>query len=350
MDYSYDAVNRLNNVVDNRLTPGANTTIYTYDGVGNLASYTYPNLVQTAYNYDDLNRLTSMSVVRGIALNNYIYSLGLSGNRLSVSELSGRYVSYGYDGLYRLTNETVTSDPNAAGNGAMDYVYDAVGNRLTRSSTIGVVDTAIYAYDDNDRLTSDSYDANGNTLASDGNTYVYDFENRLTDVNSGDATYVYDGDGNRVAKTAGGVTTRYLVDTLNPTGYAQVLEETVLGTVQRTYTYGLDLISENQLAGGVWTPSFYGYDGHGSVRFLTDASGNVTDTYDYDAFGNLIHSTGSTPNDYRYSGEQFDTSSGFYYLRARYLQTVTGRFLDAGCDKREYGTPVVFAPVHICRE
>jgi len=32
------------------------------------------------------------------------------------------------------------------------------------------------------------------------------------------------------------------------------------------------------------------------VRALTDASGNVTDTYDYDAFGNLLYDTGTTAN------------------------------------------------------
>jgi len=50
---------------------------------------------------------------------------------------------------------------------------------------------------------------------------------------------VYDGDGNRVSETAGGVTTKYLVDTLNPTGYSQVLDELVGGSVTKTYTYGL---------------------------------------------------------------------------------------------------------------
>src|SRR6266513_4179762 len=33
--------------------------------------------------------------------------------------------------------------------------------------------------------------------------------------------------------------------------------------------------------------------------------GNVIDAYDYDAFGNLIHSTGTTPNNYLYAGKQF---------------------------------------------
>jgi RHS repeat-associated protein len=52
----------------------------------------------------------------------------------------------------------------------------------------------------------------------------------------------------------------------------------------------------------------------------------VTDTYDYDAFGNLIASTGSTPNNYRFAGEQFDPVLGIYYNRARYYDQRQGRF------------------------
>jgi RHS repeat-associated protein len=49
-------------------------------------------------------------------------------------------------------------------------------------------------------------------------------------------------------------------------------------------------------------------------------------TYDYDAFGNLIHQTGTTPNNYLFASEQFDPDLGLYYNRARYLNTSTGRF------------------------
>jgi RHS repeat-associated protein len=129
-----------------------------------------------------------------------------------------------------------------------------------------------------------------------------------------------------VQETAGGTTTQYLVDDNNPTGYAQVVEEISGGAVQRTYTYGRALISQNQLNGGTWTPRFYGDDGLGSVRVLTDASGAKTDGYDYDVFGNLLASTGTTPNNYRFTGEQSDTSLGLYYLRARYYNTGAGRF------------------------
>jgi RHS repeat-associated protein len=77
---------------------------------------------------------------------------------------------------------------------------------------------------------------------------------------------------------------------------------------------------------GLLTTSFYGFDGHGSVRQLLGGAGAVTDTYDYDAFGNLIGQTGSTPNNYLFAGEQFDPALGPYYNRARYLDVRNGRF------------------------
>jgi RHS repeat-associated protein len=89
---------------------------------------------------------------------------------------------------------------------------------------------------------------------------------------------------------------------------------------------GLERISESQTLNSTWTPSFYGYDGHGSVRQLTNSAGAVTDTYDYDAFGNIVNQTGSTPNNYLFAGEQYDPALSLYYNRARYLNTSTGRF------------------------
>jgi RHS repeat-associated protein len=53
----------------------------------------------------------------------------------------------------------------------------------------------------------------------------------------------------------------------------------------------------------------------------------ITDTYDYDAFGNLLNKTGTTPNNYLYRGEQYDPDLGLYYLRARYYNPATGRFM-----------------------
>jgi RHS repeat-associated protein len=59
---------------------------------------------------------------------------------------------------------------------------------------------------------------------------------------------------------------------------------------------------------------------------LTDSTGAVTDTYTYDAFGNLLERTGTTSNLYLYAGEQFDPDLGLYYNRARYLDVRNGRF------------------------
>ncbi len=326
MTYAYDALNRLSSVTDNRLLAqgaASGKTAYTYDGVGNVLGYSYPNTVQIAPTYDPLNRLTQISSSKSGVLASYAYTLGATGNRLSAVEQSGRTASYGYDNDYRLTSEAITSDPSGH-NGTVSYTYDAVGNRLQQSSTLSGITGGTFSYDSNDRLTTDGYDGNGNTVSSGGLSYTFDFENRLA--GSGGLSIVYDGDGNRVSETVAATTTKYLVDTLNPTGLPQVLDEVANGSVTRTYAYGLQRISENQLISGVWTPSFYGYDGHGNVRFLANMAGAVTDTYQYDAFGNQIASTGSTPNSYFYSGERFDSNLGFYDLRARYYRQASGRF------------------------
>jgi RHS repeat-associated protein len=161
-------------------------------------------------------------------------------------------------------------------------------------------------------------------------TDTYDAENRLTTRQSSTGpgvTLVYDGDGNKVREIVNGQTISYLIDTLNPTGYAQVVEELQNGTVVRTYTYGHDLLLQDQRdAGGTWNATWFGYDGHGSVRFLTDGAAQITDRYDYDAFGALLHAEGPTFNRYRYCGEQFDGNLGLYYLRARFLDAANGRF------------------------
>src|SRR6267142_6556394 len=214
------------------------------------------------------------------------------------------------------------------------YAY-AVGNRTQKVSTLPGYPGGLSNYNANDRLSTDTYDNDGNTTVSNGVGYAYDFENHLVQAGAG-ISFVYDGDGNRVSKTVAGVTTQYLVDTQNPTGYPQVVYESFSGGTapnreqSHTFSYGLELVNEarSYVVNGQSANSviYFDYDGHGSVRALTDNSGTVTDTYDYDAFGNLIHTTGTTPNNYLYSGEQFDSDLNLYYNRARYLNVSTGRF------------------------
>ena len=65
----------------------------------------------------------------------------------------------------------------------------------------------------------------------------------------------------------------------------------------------------------------------GSVRALTDLEGNITDTFSYDAYGNLLHpSSLFLPTSYLYRGERYDPDLGQYYLRARFYDADLGRF------------------------
>ncbi len=154
---------------------------------------------------------------------------------------------------------------------------------------------------------------------------------------------IYDGDGNRVQETVAGVTTKYLVGEVNPTGYAQVFAElSGANSLVRGYMWGLQLEAQRDFSDGTFIGRihYYGHDGHGSVRWLTDPNGAITDTYDYDAFGNLINSTSATFNNYLFAGEQFDPALGIYYNRARYYDQRSGRFWSADANEGISGDPL----------
>ena len=271
--YNWDEANRLQEV--NRGVSGKNTK-YTYDNAGNLQVVAYPNLATTTYNYNTLNRLTDLSIVKStttLATFNYNPSgrtLGKTGiRRASQERIYGpqgtlsREADYEYDHLYRLTSETIATQTGntLAGvptgtityDGTAGYSdnngYDRVGNRRSRNAnlntTITGLDTVNWRHDNDDRLVetragtvwgsgtllkTEAYDANGNTTdgrvhstaiqTSTGNPDKYDFENRLIDRGGGQVKYVYDGDGRRVKKLRGTETFVYVLDDRNPTGYS----------------------------------------------------------------------------------------------------------------------------------
>jgi len=68
-------------------------------------------------------------------------------------------------------------------------------------------------------------------------------------------------------------------------------------------------------------------DGIGSIRALTDEAGNVTDRFEYDAYGVELSHTGSDPQPYRFAGEPFDQASQLAYHRARWMDPRVGRFV-----------------------
>ena len=141
------------------------------------------------------------------------------------------------------------------------------------------------------------YDLNGNLIRVIGSAqsalYEYNSENKLVKatVQNGvlvtEETYTYDYSGNRTSKTthrSDGVTeyVKYINDNSSLTNVlAEIGSE---GSGQAYSTIGADLISQER-DGNV---SVYLYDGHGSVVGLANENGKVTDTYAYDAFGNLL--------------------------------------------------------------
>ncbi len=125
--------------------------------------------------------------------------------------------------------------------------------------------------------------------------------------------------------------TQNVASSLPDYAYAQVIEEyrsTGAGPKQlaATFTFADDLVSQTRYETGSPVTRFVHADGFGSTRWLTDSSGAVSDTIDYDSFGNEIARTGTTNVEHLYRGEAFDPNVGFYYLRARWYQPAVGRF------------------------
>jgi RHS repeat-associated protein len=199
-----------------------------------------------------------------------------------------------------------------------------------------------YEVDANDRLTAETtggattlytYDANGNTTgqAKPGElvTYGYDEANRRvrTTTSAGVITTGYHADGIRNRESAGGRVTTWLIDANRD--YAQTLEAYSGGQLSTVWIYGNELLAQaNVVGGGVFERSLH-TDGMGSVRQATDASGQITDAFEYDAFGVELARTGTSDIDHRYRSEQVDPDTGFYNLRARWYGASAGRFLSS---------------------
>ena len=258
------------------------------------------------------------------------YTLDATGQRLGREHTDAQgqisVTTWDYDDAGRLIKETAPSRITA-------YELDAVGN-VIRKTVNGTATVSVY--DANDRLLSQttngvtttySHDAQGNTLtqstAGQQKSFLYDGKNQLiaATVNGQSLSFGYDIEGIRSSKTVNGQTTRYLTDHNTP--YARVVYESngVTGTQYR-YGLGQQLLSQNQAG----QERFFLQDALGSTQALVDATGTLTDSYAYDAYGDIIAQSGSTSSAYRYAGEQYDQDLGLYYNRARYYDQGVGRF------------------------
>ena len=93
-----------------------------------------------------------------------------------------------------------------------------------------------------------------------------------------------------------------------------------------SYIYGDNGLPIEQIDGS-GTPLYYQQDQLGSTRLLTDQGGGVVATFTYDPYGNLASHTGSADTPLRWAGQYQDSSTGFYYLRARYYDPQTAQFI-----------------------
>jgi RHS repeat-associated protein len=224
-------------------------------------------------------------------------------------------INYTYDALDRLKSASYN-------NGLYyGYDYDKVGNRSTE--TINGVTTS-YFYDVANRLSSvngTNYTWNDNgSLINDGLVnYSYNSAGLLSYIATphGSFYFIYDGLGNRYVQSTGGHTTFYSLDIA--AGLTQVLREG-----PTTYLYGLGIIGQETNGEMVYALA----DRLGSIRQLVTEDQQVTLLKSYDPFGNTLLEQGTGGSSFGYTGEQMD-ASGLEYLRARYYDPGTGRFITA---------------------
>jgi choice-of-anchor A domain-containing protein/RHS repeat-associated protein len=388
-------------------------TTYAYDLIGRLSEITYANGVTGVYAYDMLDRLdkltqylpdaTPETLSDNVIAAEYDYTVALDGTRTALAEMVLRdanagggyavsYYTWTYDNLNRLMSEVINStEPGVTR--TEHYAYDLAGNRIYKGDQAfetaepGDADTTWSTYDANDRLitqrtytahhpagveTTYIYSLSGESLAktvegdaTQNETFTYDQQGRLVGhIKHGvTSAFAYDDSGIRVYSSQSdfnqntATATLYLVDAMNPTGYAQILEERtataagatipfvdVLFAVTKAYVLGMDVVQQ-------WTPANTSTglpqadnlvilpDGHGSTRLLLASATGVVASgllvpgqrFFFDAWGNLLSPVDASTrlSSLLYAGEQRDLNSGMDYLRARYYNSELGRFISS---------------------
>ncbi len=335
--FTYTALDQVKQVIG----PYNQKVQYEYDSRNNLSKIIYPGGLTVIYGYDRRQRLVTVeSRFNGASLGITVYSYDAAGNVKNIERPNNTSATYVYDKASRLTGLT---EKDAAQNVICSYAYtlDEAGNHqavAVEEALVARPQSAAVSYTynrANQLLTAGavqySHDANGNRRSSrsGGRTTTYDWnaENMLVRINGPDrdVRYVYDGLNNRIAKTVDGTTTRYVLDlAADP---VRVLAETDgNGDIMAYYVYGLGLVSRIDRQG---SRHFFHYNNRGDTVALTDDSGNVTDRYAHDEYGCLLDASGPTPNPFTFVGRYGVMAEGqdLYFMRARYYDAATGRFL-----------------------
>ena len=307
------------------MTTGVGTTLTMgYDGLQRLTSVT-GGPVTRQYTYRDIDSTKTTMQVASVTSGGqqYGYTYDNMGNIATYAAPGKGTVTYTYDNQGQLLK--------AAGDTTYTYTYDGAGNILTASDGTA---THSYTYGDTnwkDLLTAFdgqtiTYDAIGNpTSYFNGTCWNFTWVNGRTLATASDGTnslsFAYNAGGLRTSKTVGSTTYRYY--------YAG-------GKLMRM-TWGTNTIDFFYDASGLpyamkynGTVYYYVTNLQGDVMHIVNASGTVVASYDYDPYGKVISAVGSLANinPLRYRGYVYDQETGFYYLNSRYYDPAVGRFIN----------------------
>ena len=323
--YSYDSKLRLQSISSN-----GRTISFSYDGFNRIkkagdATYSYDkngnctSVNNVKYDYDELNRLTSVTFSGGAIRYDY-----LKDGRLNMVEYpNGMTTQYGYDLAGRLTSKS-TKLRNGTVVASYEFELDKAGNIQKQTAKEPFGDMLLTnedfscTYDEGNRITKAGdimfeFDKNGNTTKRGTEAYSWDDKDRLTKAGSTAITY------NPLGQI---VSYGDIAFTTDPLGMGNVLSDSKSGA---EYIYGNGL--EARVKNG--SVSYYVTDYRGSVVAIVDESGNITHKYQYDEFGKVTQKQEADYNPFQYVGKHgvMYLTDYQYYMRARHYDPTIGRFL-----------------------
>jgi len=358
--YTYDEVYRLISITN----PYGQVISYEYDEVSNITKIIYPGNKAVTYTYDELNRLENVTDWQSQTAT---YSYDDAGRLTSLTNFNGTVTTYTYDDANRLTFLQNKTSSTGAIFSSYNYTLDGNGNRTNiyqNEPLAPVIPTSTTDFDYNVKrnrllsmgLTDFTYDDEGQTVSKNSATYAFDYEHRLTDISGGNsAHFTYDGKGNRLQASRNSVVTKYIYD-----ASGNLLAETdSSNNIKKYYIYGRGLLAMVKPTGETYT---YHYNGIGSTIAMTDMDKNIVNKYSYTPFGLLANQEQNIPQPFKYAGKHgiLYESNGLYYMRARYYDPQTRRFisedplgLDAGVNLYAYAfnNPISYVdPLGLCGE
>ena len=318
--FTYNARGQVSQAVHDGLTAN-----YLYNALGAPTTVTWNHGLSEQYQYSSQGEVMTRSVnYPGRALESESLvrdGLGRKSQAVFTIPSGQRTHSYAYNLIGELTGSTRRIQPNGGAQTSQSYSYDGASNRVR----LGNQATAFNPADQITSITglpNPSYSTAGSLQRDQQNAqYGYDWREQLSSYQRAgtNASYTYDGNNLRMRKLVNGVTTQYLLD-----GGDVLKEYNGDGTTKASYFLGAtgrQAIKSN----GQWY--VYLRDTHGSVTGLVDLSGNRVATYESGDYGETLTDQGTVYNPYRWNGEPLDAESGLTYMRNRYYQSSTGRFV-----------------------